>query len=467
MKDQPDFPCDICLHGYDPSVRVPLILKECGHCFCSVCLSIQFKMNRANKIVCSVCRKITHVDSVNQLKKNYEVLKVIERVNSFLESSAISTDIGERTPTRLFDRSLSFLDERKRSLSPLSQERSQTDTIGEQTDLYPSYIRARFEVNDVIRKSDYYTDYDGVAKLTERKVALRCYDNAFSVENRDKILREIKLMKFFKHENVQSIKKVMIPKNIHEVNKVFCSLQPMNSDLEQYLWQNQLEEDHIKYFMYQILRGLKYIHSTGVIHRDLRLKNILLNENCEVKISGFHLARGIEKENESNLYSISAFRSQLRAPEVLVEPSNYSMASDIWAVGCIFAELLARQNGLTLQDLPSLYLFLAPPTEYERELLQNHPTVVFAQTVPEDSRVILGSIFQKSSFCALSLLDRMLTWTPETRISLQECLEHPFFEEIHGEGHEPVSKELFDWSFEDQAKEDPTRYSLLVFQTSS
>lgn len=72
----------------------------------------------------------------------------------------------------------------------------------------------------------------------------------------------------------------------------------METDLAQLLRRQPLSNDHICYFLYQILRGLKYIHSANVLHRDLKPSNILLNTTCELKICDFGLARVADPDHD-------------------------------------------------------------------------------------------------------------------------------------------------------------------------
>jgi mitogen-activated protein kinase 1/3 len=92
--------------------------------------------------------------------------------------------------------------------------------------------------------------------------------------------------------------------------------------------------------MYQTLRGLLYIHSANVIHRDLKPSNILVNKNCDLKICDLGLARGFQIEDENKTeYVVTRW---YRAPEVILQASEYTKAIDVWSVGCIFAELIGR-----------------------------------------------------------------------------------------------------------------------------
>lgn len=96
----------------------------------------------------------------------------------------------------------------------------------------------------------------------------------------------------------------------------------------------------LQYFLYQILRGLKYIHSANVLHRDLKPSNLLLNANCDLKICDFGLARVTSETDFMTEYVVTRW---YRAPELLLNSSDYTAAIDVWSVGCIFMELMDRR----------------------------------------------------------------------------------------------------------------------------
>jgi mitogen-activated protein kinase 1/3 len=96
----------------------------------------------------------------------------------------------------------------------------------------------------------------------------------------------------------------------------------------------------VQYFLYQLLRGLKYVHSANVLHRDLKPSNLLVNANCDLKIADFGLARTTSDTNFMTEYVVTRW---YRAPELLLNCSEYTEAIDVWSVGCIFMELLNRK----------------------------------------------------------------------------------------------------------------------------
>lgn len=96
----------------------------------------------------------------------------------------------------------------------------------------------------------------------------------------------------------------------------------------------------LQYFLYQLLRGLRYVHSANVLHRDLKPSNLFLNGNCDLKIGDFGLARTTSETDFMTEYVVTRW---YRAPELLLNCSEYTAAIDVWSVGCILAEIATRE----------------------------------------------------------------------------------------------------------------------------
>lgn len=157
------------------------------------------------------------------------------------------------------------------------------------------------------------------AKDTERgenvaiKKVTKPFENAVDAR---RTLREVKLLRHFRHENLVALLNIMRPPSYAEFHDVYLVYELMDTDLNQIIKSPQeLTDDHIQYFIYQVLRGLKYIHSAHVLHRDLKPSNLLLNANCDLKICDFGLAR---KDSEQGFKTEYVVTRWYRAPELLV-----------------------------------------------------------------------------------------------------------------------------------------------------
>lgn len=159
-----------------------------------------------------------------------------------------------------------------------------------------------------------------------------------------RILREIKLLRHFNsHENIITMYDIMtVPPNTQNFQDIYIVTNLMESDLERIIRSKQvLTNQHFQYFLYQILRALKYIHSANVLHRDLKPSNLLVNANCDLAVCDFGLSRGFDIEGQDTLTEYVVTR-WYRAPELLCNSPHYGKAVDVWSVGCIFAELLTH-----------------------------------------------------------------------------------------------------------------------------
>lgn len=159
-------------------------------------------------------------------------------------------------------------------------------------------VDERFELIKQIGLGAYGVVISCLDKKTNSKVAIKKVANAFEdLIDAKRILREIKLLKFFDHENIISLIDVAKPESRTGYNDIYIITDLMETDLHRVIYSKQdLSDEHIQYFIYQILRGILYIHSSNVVHRDLKPSNILANKNCDLKICDLGLGRGGIKE---------------------------------------------------------------------------------------------------------------------------------------------------------------------------
>jgi p38 MAP kinase len=209
-----------------------------------------------------------------------------------------------------------------------------------------------------------------------------------------------------------------------------------------------LEKQFIQYFLYQILRGLKYVHSAGVVHRDLKPSNILVNENCDLKICDFGLAR-IQDPQMTGYVSTRYYR----APEIMLTWQKYDVAVDIWSTGCIFAEMLEGKPLFPGKDhvdqFSIITQLLGTPPDDVIETIASENTLRFVQSLPKRERVPFSQKLRTNDPDALDLLEKMLVFDPRKRIDATDSLSHEYVAPYHDPTDEPEAAEKFDWSFND------------------
>ncbi|KAF3961901.1 hypothetical protein CMV_013526 [Castanea mollissima] len=288
---------------------------------------------------------------------------------------------------------------------------------------------------------------------TNELVAMKKIANAFDNHmDAKRTLREIKLLRHFDHENVVALKDVVPPPLRREFTDVYIATELMDTDLHQIIRSNQsLSEEHCQYFLYQILRGLKFIHSANVIHRDLKPSNLLLNANCDLKICDFGLARPTAENEFMTEYVVTRW---YRAPELLLNSSDYTAAIDVWSVGCIFMELMNRKPLFPGKDhvhqMRLLIELLGTPTESDLGFVRNEDARRYIRQLPSHPRQPLAAVFSHVHPLAIDLIEKMFTFDPTKRITVEEALAHPYLARLHDIADEPVCPKPFSFDFEQQ-----------------
>ncbi|XP_023121935.1 serine/threonine-protein kinase NLK [Amphiprion ocellaris] len=307
-----------------------------------------------------------------------------------------------------------------------------------------------------------------------KRVALKKMPNVFqNLVSCKRVFRELKMLCFFKHENVLSALDILQPPHIDYFEEIYVVTELMQSDLHKIIVSPQpLSSDHAKVFLYQILRGLKYLHSAGILHRDIKPGNLLVNSNCVLKICDFGLAR-VEESDESRHMTQEVVTQYYRAPEILMGSRHYSNSIDIWSVGCIFAELLGRrilfQAQSPIQQLDLITDLLGTPTmEAMRTACEGARAHILRGPHKQPSLPVLYTLSSQATHEAVHLLCRMLVFDPSKRISAKDALAHPYLDEgrlryhtcmckccfttssgrVYTSDFEPITNPKFDDGFE-------------------
>jgi len=287
------------------------------------------------------------------------------------------------------------------------------------------------------------------------KKIIGLFEHEFEFQKR--ILREIKILKHLQHENIISLTDLIPPKSFKEFQDVYIVTDLMETDLRQIIKSDQkLTDRHIQYFLYQILRAMKYIHSANVLHRDLKPSNILINSDCELKICDFGLSRGVDFDNPNPVMSTPYVATRwYRSPELLLQWETASKAIDVWSIGCIFAELLNRKvlfpGKNYLHQIELIVDLLGTPSDEEVKGCQK--ARAYVKQMKSRPKQKFQDVFQTASRDALDLLEKMLRFDPDARISVDDALKHDYLKSLHDNQDEPNCK-LFDYQFESLITKD-------------
>jgi serine/threonine protein kinase len=300
-------------------------------------------------------------------------------------------------------------------------------------------------------------------------VAIKKVTNAFEhTMDTKRLLRETLLLRHLQHTNILGIKDILAPPDEKGCfSTLYIITELMDTDLHKIIQSPQhLSDQHIQYFLYQILKGLKFLHSAGILHRDLKPSNILLNENCELKICDFGLARPIPQKNDTEELTMMFMTEYVvtrwyRAPELLLQEKCYTTAIDIWSVGCIFAEMLGRKAIFPGRDyidqLISVCNIVGTPTKEQYEHIGSEQARQFISSIENKSKVPFSDLFPKANPQALGLLENILLFDFRKRISVCEALEHPYLQELHDPSDEPVAASVFNFQND---SENLTKYQM-------
>lgn len=299
----------------------------------------------------------------------------------------------------------------------------------------------RYRVSNVIGEGAYGIVCSAIDLSNGQKVAvkriLKCLDTHPMAT---RILRELKFLRLLsKHENIIQVKDVLLPSHLDKFNDTFVVFELMPTDLSRLLRSNTtLKPEHVKYFMFQLLRGINFMHTARVFHRDLKPNNILINSKCELRICDLGLARAaFQSGPETRFWTDYVATRWYRAPELLMEYlTSYSTAIDIWSVGCIFAEMLGGgqvlfpgKNSKHQLDLITDVIGPPPPEAIDKLSNPGARRVLLQFQDGNKPRRPLEYMFAKADPLAVDVLSRMLCFDPDQRMSALDALNHAYFSE--------------------------------------
>eukprot|EP01083_Nonionella_stella_P159023 518298_1 len=315
--------------------------------------------------------------------------------------------------------------------------------------------------NEVFKIWDYYKPtkvigcgaygvvIEAIDTRSNTKIAIKKNKNIFvDLEDSKRIYREMRLMQHFHHQNVINLLDIIPPssKERNDFNELYLVMPRLESNLKNIIVQShsqaltptnnasfKLHDYHRMFIVFQLLCALQYIHSAGVIHRDLTPENVLVDSKLHIKIIDFGLSRGAAQKGE--LLTEYVCTRWYRAPEIMVSRQRYDCKVDVWSVGCIWAEMLLGrplfQSSNHFELLNLMFSILGTPMQTQSESdcywITDKDALNWMKTLNTSGGCDLRKLFNNTVPEAVDVLSKMLTLNPHQRCSVDDSLSAPYF----------------------------------------
>lgn len=259
-----------------------------------------------------------------------------------------------------------------------------------------------------------------------KRVKLNTNTNGFDEGIPSSSLREIAALKNLKHPNILELYEV-----VHTGSSIYLVFEYLDQDLKKALEDTKcgLIDKVAKSYLHQLFKGLAYCHSRRILHRDLKLQNLLVDKHGVIKLADFGLARNMSLP--LRVYTKEVVTLWYRPPEILLGSDIYGPAVDIWSLGCIFYEMLTKKvlfpGDSEIDQLFKTFQILGTPNEAQWKDVSKMP--YYKTNFPNWRSKDLRKLFDCNEDVA-DLLGKMLSFDPFKRISAQDAMLHQYFDEL-------------------------------------
>lgn len=286
----------------------------------------------------------------------------------------------------------------------------------------------------------YGSVYKAVDKATGRVVALkRVKEKNLDREGMPQTsLREVALLRRLRHPHIVSLVEVVVGSRVDSIFLVFeyCAFE-LARLVDSLPKPFPLAE--VKCALHQLLRAVAHLHANGILHRDLKLSNLLINDEGELKLCDFGLAREHSADDDASEHSDGPYTPRMvtlwyRAPELLLNAPRYGLAVDMWSVGCILGELLLHRPLLPgsneTQQLEMIFELLGTPSVSiwpDLAALPAFRDVVQHMDEQPYNELPTRLAKMRPSDSTLDFINGMLTFDPKRRLTVSGALRHRWF----------------------------------------
>jgi len=311
---------------------------------------------------------------------------------------------------------------------------------------------------------------EAIDRRSARIIAIKKYNGFMNhTGSAKRILRELKLWMWFDHQDVCKLLDVVpvLHKNIFTFENIYIVIELMDADLGRVLRTRNLKKSHCQTILYQLLRCLKYLHSGNVVHNNLKPQNVLLQvqeTNTKITDFGYSQPSGIEGVS---ITALTAHVSPLwyRSPEICLCSRKYGKPSDIWSLGCIFAEMyrnakpLFQGSSSHRKQLKTIFSKLGKPSV---NWVENSQALSFIQSLPFKEPTPLELHCPGICPDGVDLLSGLLKPDPRERITVERALEHPFVASVRDRSTERECQP-FEVGYERDLRVKSTRGLRMMF----